>query len=319
MTSTSNHKSVLLSPLSIFTVIACLLGCAQSLAIDLKNSPTGHKPIPLPKIKDFQFKGTHGPPTLHGVRESDLLSFDAIESLPPSTGAVNLAGRRFTERDIIGADNRVVVNNASFPYSAIGRVLRSDGAYCSGSLVGDRVVATASHCIPWGQPSISMVFQPDYYDTDRFPSTSVTDVAYVIQQPSNSSFDSSPCGMQKDFALLKLSTALSSTLGGYFGVSSATGSGLVHSGYPDDLASGKRPYQQTGLTGTVSNSVKCDSTGPISTTADAVGGQSGGPLYIPQIKYVIGVLSAGTSTTTIFASGSSFVNLVNWARTNWPA
>lgn len=57
----------------------------------------------------------------------------------------------------------------------MGRLYRSDGIVCTGTLIGPRHVTTAKHCIPSGG-SVSIKFQPAYDGKDRFPSAYVTDV-----------------------------------------------------------------------------------------------------------------------------------------------
>ena len=72
------------------------------------------------------------------------------------------------------------------------------------------------------------------------------------------------------------------------------------------------------------NVATCNSgaAGPILTKADASDGQSGGPLWqLPEadgIRYMYGVLSAGSDTDTLFAGRTAFVNAIAQARSAYP-
>jgi len=56
-----------------------------------------------------------------------------------------------TERDqlpgILGKDDRVILDNQDYPWSAVGRLNRGGRGFCTGSLVGHDIVLTAAHCL----------------------------------------------------------------------------------------------------------------------------------------------------------------------------
>jgi V8-like Glu-specific endopeptidase len=270
-------------------------------------------------------KGSHtfkGKPynTIELQPDDVLAEFGDVKALSPggdAEGAPTLA-----ERAIIGNDDRTLLNSTDFPYRAMGKVLWSDGSWCTGTLVGDRVVLTASHCVP-SDSSITLQFQPAYFDKPRFPNANIVNTAYYIQQ-TEANFDFSPCGLGHDLAILQTDTVLSDDLGGYLGVLMWNASlsaipNFYTLGYPSDKG-GDRPYIQTnGISAKVDPSLQCDATCPLSTSADSQPGQSGGPLWIPSIgtKYIVGIDSVGSDSVTVYASGKWLVSLVNWGRANW--
>lgn len=77
-------------------------------------------------------------PTAVRVRPQPAL---APSAPPPAQATMPIRG-------VIGSDQRQIVDSRDWPWSAIGRVNRgTDGSYCTGALIGPRLVVTAAHCL----------------------------------------------------------------------------------------------------------------------------------------------------------------------------
>lgn len=250
------------------------------------------------------------------VADSDLALTTTVQT-PPSNKT------SLTPRSI-GAENRELFKDTAYPYSAMGKIVRSDGTYCTGSLVGPKHVACASHCVAWSNSSIGLRFLPDYYDGEVYPSADVTTVIYQLKLSASDYF--TECEMKDDWAIFILNARLGDTQGwlGAKTIDSTLFNKTIfrNFGYPYDLGvgNGQETYRQSNIT---VFETWCDAYGPLGTNTDASGGQSGGPLWLPADSkgeiYQYGTCSSGDDRTrTIFASGDRWQHAIAYARKNWP-
>ncbi len=175
--------------------------------------------------------------------------------------------------NIIGGDNRSKVNNASlFPYRAIARldITKNDGTktYASGALIGDRLLATAGHCIVQnGERIKSVTLEFGRNGSSVYYTTSDIET-YILRgdYATNPTFEG-------DYAFIVLKKGISN-ITGHFGIQSAisVGDTIYTAGYPQDKG-GKDMYLAQG---TVLN-VETDR---VYYDADTVGGQSGSPVFV---------------------------------------
>ncbi|KAK7926853.1 trypsin-like cysteine/serine peptidase domain-containing protein [Apiospora marii] len=223
-------------------------------------------------------------------------------------------------RAVIGADNRVYWPSTDYPYSAMGRLYRSDGLVCTGTLIGPRHVTTAKHCIP-SDGSVSIKFQPAYDGKDRFPSAYVTDVLAPAAGASDQ------CNYKDDWAVVVLDTRLGDARGymSYDVLSPAKADQAIFYsyGYPSDKSSDvSKPYRQEAITVAKAGSFKCDQYGPLNTNADANGGQSGSPLWLPPdasgARVMYGVMASSSATVTFFAGGEVWAGGIQYMLSSYP-
>lgn len=150
---------------------------------------------------------------------------------------------------IKGEDDRSLVSTSEYPWSAIGRVNKSGGGYCTGTVVGPRLVLTAAHCL-WNRrtqawlPAGSLHFVAGYRQGEQLAYSKVaafhTAPGYTVKAGRTEA------GLARDWALLVLCDDVS-TVTGILAPDPADGAppegnpdaepGLVlHAGYSQDKA-----------------------------------------------------------------------------------
>ncbi|AEO47046.1 peptidase S1 and S6, chymotrypsin/Hap [Rhodospirillum rubrum F11] len=170
---------------------------------------------------------------------------------------------------IKGADDRRAVDAFSWPWSAIGRVNRSDGAFCTGSLIGRAEVLTAAHCL-WNtrtgawMPASGLTFAAGYQRGDWRSFSAVTTIR---RAPG-----SRPGETTGDWAVLGLETPLGLSEG-WLGTQAiaAAPAGLIQVGYGFDHRHIQTANLGCALTGALAN-------GTVLHDCDVVQGDSGSPI-----------------------------------------
>ncbi|KAI0387828.1 trypsin-like serine protease [Hypomontagnella monticulosa] len=278
-------------------------------------------PIGLPS-RDFRAFFSGAAPEIVTLSEASIASMNVTE-IPAyiPNGTEVLDDSELDKRYVFGEDNRVLWTDKSYPYSAMGKIQWSNGVFCSGALIGPRHVATAKHCAPLNDPGVSLRFMPAFYDGESFPGAYVTTIIHLPQY-SVGNPNANACDIKEDWAIFILDARLGDErgyLGGKLIEPSLIGNpSLYHLGYPGDLANGRRPYRQDGIT--IRNRFDCDTTGGLSTDADVAGGMSGGPIWQNDNgnRFSLGVLSVTSSTETVFAGGSNWLSTVASSRKDFP-
>jgi V8-like Glu-specific endopeptidase len=196
----------------------------------------------------------------------------------------------------------------------------------SGVLIGGRVVLTAGHMAPWGSSNWAMKFVPAYYDGGSTLGAGVS--SWVSDYWG---YNTNLTVSAWDMIVLRLYTPLGNSCG-YFGAKTYNsgwegGNYWTLAGYPGAVAGANRPSRQMWFP-----IVDDDSDGnadELEFYADSTPGDSGGPVFgfWSGLPYAVGTVSGGEKETFLWwtieddnaaAGGSAMVDLIRWARTNWP-
>jgi V8-like Glu-specific endopeptidase len=234
-------------------------------------------------------------------------------------------GRKVRPLTVFPGDARQVLFDTSWPWLLTGKIVTSDGTSGSGVLIGDRLVLTARHVMPWnsiGTGNWWMKFTPYYFDgTEPFGSSYVSDARHY-------GTDDTDFNLSHDYAVLRLYEPLGNRLG-YIGTTSFDDGwrGLnvwENVGYPFDVAGGERPAVQSWQS--FEDDYEDDDGQTLETEASLNHGNSGGPFFAwfengSQVR-ACGVVSSEVSfdgdADNSVSGGDNLVNLVDWARANWP-
>ena len=234
---------------------------------------------------------------------------------------------------VFGTDDRQVFYPSGYPWTCIGRIFvwndfsKPDPAWSgSGVLIGGRVVLTAGHMAPWGSNNWAMKFVPAYYDGG---STLGAGVSSFVSDYWG--YNTNQTVSAWDMIVLRLYTPLGNSYG-YFGAKTYSsswegGNYWTLAGYPGAVAGANRPSRQMWFP--VVDDDSDGSADELEFYADSTPGDSGGPVFgfWSGLPYAVGTVSGGEKTTFLWwtieddnaaAGGNAMVDLIRWARTNWP-
>lgn len=278
--------------------------------LDAKSELAGYKPDWSPNVFHPKYTAPKGRPIVRGVNNSTIIP---ERPFPP--------------------ENRRNFWPSGYPWHCIGRLFIWNDAAASNwvgagtaVLVGPRVILTASHMLPWGSASWKALFVPGYFNGGPLPGEGAaswcSDYRGYQFEPDDQAFD---------MAVLRLYDPVGSSVGWMGAKTYVSGWqdqpfwSLV--GYPGDaaLAGGEQPTIEQGI-----RVLDDDSDGDfleIEHRADTSDGNSGGPLFAfwDDGPYVIGTHSGYEGHSwpdyenhNVAAGGKGMLNLINWARSNWP-
>jgi protease YdgD len=205
-----------------------------------------------------------------------------IGAMAATTGAARASDVAQRLAGIGAVDHRVMVHPTAPPWSAIGRVNRRTGGYCTGTVVGTHLVLTAAHCL-WNRgtnawlPAAALYFVAGY-DRGRYLA-GVKVKAIHVESGWRPTAATALAGLEHDRALVTLDHDIGDIVGivrpadiGRLPV----GVRLVHAGYSQDRAYILTKDENCHLVASLAEGriLKHD--------CDATFGDSGSPLFIRQ-------------------------------------
>ncbi|MFF2030166.1 trypsin-like serine peptidase [Arthrobacter sp. NPDC058192] len=209
----------------------------------------------------------------------------------PEPPRIRHRGSDLTPLTIWQPESRTIYNDTSFPWGCVCRIVTARGAVGSGVLIGPRHVLTASHVVDWSTSDAERIevhrhggtVAATAFDTHAFAFTHITSVSYGT--------------LDEDYAVLILDQRLGDRFG-FMGCKQYNSSWDDDHvwwtiGYPTDIGTGLFPTFQRDQS-LDEDEFDLGSGRAMTTSADAMKGQSGSPVFgwWDDLPFVVAVVSA---------------------------
>lgn len=221
-----------------FVFILCNFGLLSSLCSaeqgqgNLANESTTPYPVKQTIRKSDELRSqnaTEARDAISRVRDR-LLTLDAnvggekvsIEAPLGTSGSEGFAPNKITSADdskyVIAKDDRQMVDPV-FPFTCVGRLVSTfreshRNTSCTATLIGDNLIVTAAHCVPWTEEGIGpSIFAPYYVDGTTPLGSSQVVYWYYLEEIRTHEDYNRPGVISRDVAIGVLERALGKHVG----------------------------------------------------------------------------------------------------------
>lgn len=225
---------------------------------------------------------------------------------------------------VFGPDDREVYHPSGYPWTCVGKLYIWEDfskpdpqGSASAVLVGNRVILTVGHAIPWHSKNWALKFVPAYYDG----ASTLGNGVYSYVSDCHGYDDP---GSAFDMAVCRLYKPLGKSMG-YFGAKTYDsnwegGHYWTLAGYPGAVAGANRPSRQ--MWWPILDDESHGDAEKLKYKADATDGDSGGPVFGFWDKEVwpsiVGThVGSVKNWGNIGDGGSAMVDLIIWGKNHW--